>query len=182
MENVMDRYESMDKQPKRININDVRDAVEQLGGNPGCTNAMAVRKVLGSGGFNTIQKHLETLRKERKNTETEKYTETAPKDPEELIQEMWSAAFEEAARRQGTALTDALRRAEELNAELQTSLNDKIVLVEALDRVQAERDEAIKRADTAEHALEIERKVIVAEKVTLGALIEQVKLMIRSSD
>ena len=122
------------------------------------------------------------VRKERKNTETEKYTETAPKAPEELIQEMWSAAFEEAARRQGTALTDALRRAEELNAELQTSLNDKIVLVEALDRVQAERDEAIKRADTAEHALEIERKVIVAEKVTLGALIEQVKLMIRSSD
>ena len=178
----MDKYEQTDGQTKRITINDVRRAIEQLGGDPGKTNAMAVRKVLGSGGFNTIQKHLETLRTERSCTDTTEFPETAPEAPKNLMNGVWSAAWAEASKRHGKELGNALAKADDLERRLQASLHDMDDLSETLDRLQTERYEAIERAETAERALEIERQVITAQKITLDELMEQVKLMIRSSN
>ncbi|AEK59809.1 conserved hypothetical protein (plasmid) [Acidithiobacillus caldus SM-1] len=68
----------------RVTLEDVRGAVEQLGGDPSRTNAAKVREVLGRGGYTTIQKHLEALRVEQERRRPRKGQKRAQRRPRSL--------------------------------------------------------------------------------------------------
>nr|WP_179894031.1 DNA-binding protein [Acidithiobacillus caldus] len=144
----------------RVTLEDVRGAVEQLGGDPSRTNAAKVREVLGRGGYTTIQKHLEALRVEQAAPEAEEGPETAPEAPKELVQRIWAAAWAEAARRQGKALTEALQKVFKLEERLGVALDDLEGLAEDLDR------------------LEEERQAMVGERAALTAMVEQLRTLL----
>ncbi|AUW34286.1 hypothetical protein A5904_15450 (plasmid) [Acidithiobacillus caldus] len=162
----------------RVTLEDVRGAVEQLGGDPSRTNAAKVREVLGRGGYTTIQKHLEALRVEQAAPEAEEGPETAPEAPKELVQRIWAAAWAEAARRQGKALTEALQKVFKLEERLGVALDDLEGLAEDLDRLEGERDAAVARAEAAEKALEEERQAMVGERAALTAMVEQLRTLL----
>ncbi|MGK9452346.1 DNA-binding protein [Acidithiobacillus caldus] len=162
----------------RVTLEDVRGAVEQLGGDPARTNAAKVREVLGRGGFGTIQKHLERLRAEQAEPEAEEGPETAPEAPRDLVQGIWAAAWAEAARRHGKALTDALQKVADLEGRLGVARDDLEGLTKRLDQLEAERDEAVARAEAAEKALEEERQAMVGERAALTAMVEQLRTLL----
>ncbi len=162
----------------RVTLEDVRAAVEQLGGDPSRTNAAKVREVLGRGGFGTIQKHLERLRAEQAEPEAEEGPETAPEAPRELVQGIWAAAWAEAARRHGKALTDALQKVADLEGRLGVALDDLEGLAENLDRLEGERNAAVERAEAAEKMLEEERQAIAGERAALAAMMERLRSML----
>lgn len=164
----MEQHEQVDRQPRRITFDDVREAVDQLGGNPNRTNAMAVRKVLGSGGFNTIQKHLETLRGNSPTSKVNKRQETGLETPSALFNEIWTQALTEARSEQEKTLGAALKRIDELEG--------------ILHKLQEERNEAVKRAESAEITLETERRVMTGERVLLDYLTQKLKIMIHHSE
>lgn len=162
-----------------INVARNRESVNgwQLGGDPKRTNAMAVRKVVGSGGFNTIQKHLETLRAEQASPKSEKGQETPPYAPEETIQGNWAAEWSEASRAQGKAISDALQRIAELEDRLSIAVKDLKDATEEMDQLRTDREEAVARAKAAEHALEIEQQVMAGERAALDNLMDRMQRM-----
>ena len=162
----------------RVTLEDVRAAVEQLGGDPARTNAAKVREVLGRGGFGTIQKHLERLRAEQAEPEAEEGPETAPEAPRELVQGIWAAAWAEAARRHGKALTDALQKVADLEGRLGVAIDDLEGLAKRLDQLEAERDEAVARAEAAEKTLEDERWVMLGERAAVKGMMERLRSML----
>ena len=162
----------------RVTLEDVRAAVEQLGGDPSRTNAAKVREVLGRGGYGTIQKHLEALRAEQAEPEAEEGPETAPEAPRELVQGIWAAAWAEAARQHGKALTDALQKVADLEARLGVALDDLEGLAENLDRLEGERNAAAERAEAAEKTLEDERWVMLGERAAVKGMMERLRSML----
>ncbi|OFC61543.1 DNA-binding protein [Acidithiobacillus thiooxidans] len=162
----------------RVTLEDVRAAVEQLGGDPSRTNAAKVREVLGRGGYTTIQKHLQALRAEQAEPEAEEGPETAPEAPRELVQRIWAAAWAEAARRHGKSLNDALQKVSDLEDRLGVALDDLEGLAKDLDQLEGERDAAVVRAEAAEKALEEERQAMVGERAALTAMVEQLRTLL----
>ena len=77
----------------RINIDDTIAALDSLGVAAKDTNASAVREKLGRGSFQTIQKHLDTLR-------TQQSVQAAPdapvEIPKEILQHLWNSAIADA--------------------------------------------------------------------------------------
>ncbi|MBU2734276.1 hypothetical protein HAQ00_00720 [Acidithiobacillus caldus ATCC 51756] len=133
---------------------------------------------VGSGGFGTIQKHLERLRAEQAEPEIEEGPETAPEAPKELVQGIWAAAWAEAARRHGKALTDALQKVGDLEGRLEVARDDLEGLAKRLDQLEAERDEAVARAEAAEKTLEDERMVMLGEREAVQGMMERLRSML----
>lgn len=163
----------------RVTLDDVRAAVEQLGGDPTRTNAAKVREVLGRGGYTTIQKHLETMRAGLAEPEAESGPETAPEAPQELLRGIWAAVWIEAARMHGKALNDALQRERETNERLATALDDLDALVADLDQVQADLAKAQERAAAAEAKLQAERERMAGERQAMQAVMERFQVMLQ---
>ncbi|MCY0871885.1 MAG: hypothetical protein OWQ56_04105, partial [Acidithiobacillus caldus] len=103
---------------------------------------------------------------------------TAPEAPRELVQGIWAAAWAEAARRHGKALTDALQKVADLEGRLGVARDDLEELAKRLDQLEAERDEAVARAEAAEKALEEERQAMVGERAALTAMVEQLRTLL----
>lgn len=99
----------------RVTIDDVRTAIE--GTDPNQTNASKVRALLGDrGSFETIQKHLGTLRQElAKAAAPSVAADQIPALPADAAAAMWQAAY-------SAAQVATLRRAEQLTAERDAAL------------------------------------------------------------
>lgn len=126
----------------RVTIDDVRTVLE--GTDPNATNASKVRALLGGrGSFETIQKHLGTLRQELATAATPPVpADQVPALPAEAAQAMWVAAW-------GAAQVQTLRRTEKLAAErdaallkLETVGQDVAGLVATVDQQAGQLDQA----------------------------------------
>jgi hypothetical protein len=177
----------------RITIDDVRTAIE--GTDPNTTNASKVRALLGGrGSFETIQKHLTTLRAELAAAAMPPVAaDQLPAMPAEAAQAMWAAAFT-------AAQVQTMARAEKLAAErdaallqLETMGQDVAGLVFTVDEQSGQLDQAAQevakiqaahiadvekaKADQAATAAELERVKTELERVTResAAELERVK-------
>ena len=147
----------------RVTIDDVRTALE--GTDPNQTNASKVRGLLGGrGSFETIQKHLATLRQELATAAAPPVAaDQVPALPVEAAQQMWVAAW-------SAAHVQTLRRTERLAGErdaallkLETMGQDVAGLVATVDEQAAQLDRAaaavaaIQAAIQAAHLADLEK-------------------------
>ncbi len=165
----------------RITIDDVRTAIE--GTDPNSTNASKVRALLGNrGSFETIQKHLATLRHELAAAAAPPVTAAAvPALPADAAQAMWAAAW--------TAAQVAIMvRAEKLAAErdaallkLETLGQDLADQVQIMDTLSGQLDQAAATVAKvqADHLADVAR--LEAEHLeTMGQLEDAKQWMDRS--
>ena len=180
-------------QAARVTIDDVRTILE--GTDPNQTNASKVRTLLGGrGSFETIQKHLNTLRQELATAAMPPVAaDQVPAMPTEVANQMWSAAF-------SAAQVATMVRSEKLAAERDAALlkleamgQDVAGLVFTVDEQAGQLDQAAQevakiqaahiadsekaKADQAAAAAELERVKTDLERVTResAAELERVK-------
>lgn len=123
-----------------ITIDDVRAAVGDT--DPNATNADRIRALLGRGSNATIQKHLNTLRAELVPAPVGHVVD-APSAPKDLIQSIWSHAWQSAQAQSAGALAAAIERRVQAERER--------------DVAAADRDAAQLGQDTAAEMLAKER-------------------------
>jgi DNA repair exonuclease SbcCD ATPase subunit len=109
---------------KNLTLDAVRNAVINNNLDVNATNAAALRKILGSGSFQTIQKHLETLRFEQKKPALEQEPAHDVEIPETLKSEL------------NSLLLSAFNY---INASVNASVNDKIITLMTLKDEQESR-------------------------------------------
>lgn len=143
----------------RVTIDDVRTVLE--GTDPNQTNAGKVRALLGNrGSFETIQKHLNTLRQELAAAAMPPMpADQVPALPADAAQAMWLAAW-------GAAQVQNLRRTEKLAAErdaallkLETLGQDVAGLLSTVDEQTAELARAAQAVAKvqADHLADLEK-------------------------
>lgn len=157
----------------RLTLDDVRAAL--AGTDPNETNANKVRAMLGNrGSFETIQKHLGTLRAERATAAAPSVdADQVPALPVEAASAMWAAAWT-------AAQVQTLRRAEALAAErdaallkLETMGADISGLAATVDEQAAKLDGAAATAATVQAAHLVEVARLGAELSAANLLIER---------
>ena len=155
----------------RITLDDVRTAI--AGTDPNTTNASKIRSLLGNrGSFETIQRHLDTLRAElvkpiEGNIE-------APKAPVEAIQAVWSAAWQAASLQTSNTLARALQEKEKLLAELTTYKNDALA-------ANAQADLHNMTIESLRQQLETERKASEQSAANIKATQEKMDAELASA-
>lgn len=92
------------QQQGNITIDDVRLALGDT--DPNATNASRLRALIGRGSLATIQRHLDTIRTEQAPQPLQA-TADAPVAPKDLIQGLWSAAWQSAQAQTAGALAAA---------------------------------------------------------------------------
>ena len=90
-----------------ITLEDVRQALADT--DPNATNASRLRALIGRGSLATIQKHLDAIRVEQAPQPLQSTTD-APVAPKDLIQGLWSAAWQSAQAQTAGALAAALAK------------------------------------------------------------------------
>jgi hypothetical protein len=145
------------QQQGNVTIEDVRLALNDK--DPNQVNAGTIRAVLGRGSLSTIQKHINTIRSEQAPQPLQA-TGEAPTVPKELVQSLWSAAWQGAQAQTAGALASALHKLELTELQLVT--------------VNADCDAAQSAADTAVSVLAEEQEkgkkaleALVTEKAAL---------------
>jgi DNA repair exonuclease SbcCD ATPase subunit len=109
---------------KNLTLDAVRNAVINNEIDVNSTNASVLRKIIGSGSFQTIQKHLETLRFEQKKPDLEQDSAHDVEMPESLKSEF------------NLLLTNAFSY---IHASVKSSVNDKIITLMTLKDEQESR-------------------------------------------
>lgn len=157
----------------RITIDDVRTALEGI--DPNQTNASKVRALLGGrGSFETIQKHLGTLRQELATAAAPPVAaDQVPALPVDTAQAMWVAAW-------NAAQVQTMRRAEMLAAErdaallkLETMGQDVAGLVSTVDEQAGQLDQAAAATAAAVQAHLAELEKVRADQVAVSAELAQ---------
>lgn len=160
----------------RVTIDDVRTVLEREGIDPNQTNAGKVRALLGGrGSFETIQKHLNTLRAELAAAAMPPVSVAdLPPIPTELsgaLAAFWSASF-------SAAQVQTLRRSEQLAAErdgaflkLETMSKDLADLLSTVDDQAARLDQAAATVAQvqADHLADLDRLKVEAEAAAAQA-------------
>ena len=148
----------------RITIDDVRTAIE--GTDPNQTNANKVRALLGGrGSFETIQKHLATLRQELATAAAPPVAaDQVPALPVDAAQAMWVAAW-------SAAQIQTMARSEKLAAErdaallkLETMTQDVAGLVATVDEQSVQLDQAANAVATIQAAHLVDLDKAAADK------------------
>lgn len=157
----------------RITIDDVRTALEGI--DPNQTNASKVRALLGGrGSFETIQKHLGTLRQELATAAAPPVAaDQVPALPAEAAQAMWIAAW-------SAAQVQTMRRTEALAAErdaallkLEAMAQDVAGLVSTVDEQAGQLDQAAAATAAAVQAHLAELEKVRADQVAVSAELAQ---------
>ena len=126
---------------QNLTFDDVKKAVGDT--DPHDTNMSRLRKQLGRGSFETIQKHLSTLRNQSiKSKQPE--TVPVPAAPPELLS-MWGAAVAVAISQVRTRLDGMVQARDTLAQELQSARGDVLAFTEELASA-SERAEAAEKA------------------------------------
>lgn len=155
----------------RVTIDDVRTVLD--GTDPNTTNASKVRVLLGNrGSFETIQKHLNTLRQELATAAAPPIApDQIPALPTEAAQVMWAAAWT-------AAQVQTMARAEKLASErdaallkLQTMGQDFAGMLATVDEQAGELDRAAEAVAKiqADHLAELERAQADKDAMATGA-------------
>jgi len=165
----------------RVTIDDVRIAIEGI--DPNQTNASRVRVLLGNrGSFETIQKHLSTIRQELATAAVPPVpADQVPALPTEAAQAMWVAAWT-------AAQVQTMARAEKLANErdaallkLETMGQDLADQVQALDEQATRLDQAAEAAEAVQAAhLEDIAKLEAEHLETMGQLDDSKQQMQRN--
>ena len=137
----------------RVTIDDVRTVLD--GTDPNQTNASKVREMLGRrGSFETIQKHLNTLRQELATAAAPPIAaDQVPTVPTEAVQQIWVAAWTAA---QLATMTRAEKLAAERDAallKLESMSQDIAGLVTTVDEQSAQLDAAAAVISDAQSAV-----------------------------
>jgi chromosome segregation ATPase len=144
-----------------ITIDDVRSALGET--DPNSTNADRIRAILGRGSNATIQKHLNTIRAELVSPVSQ--TVDTPNAPKDLIQSIWSHAWQTAQAQTSGALAAAIERREQAERER--------------DVAAADRDAAQAGQDTAAEMLAKER---VSSEEKINELLHDIDEVIEERD
>jgi DNA repair exonuclease SbcCD ATPase subunit len=165
----------------RITADDVRAAVESLGGDPSRVNAQQVRGVIGRGSLSTIQRHLVAMRQQPEQQQAATTTIPAPPPPAELIQGLWAAAWAAADAHAARLIAGALARIDELESQLRASADDAAALAEAVDRLETDLTaarEELEDARSRASAADEEKRQAEAERQALAGVLEQLRSLI----
>lgn len=153
------------QQQGNITIDDVRAALSDT--DPNSTNASRLRAIIGRGSLATIQRHLDTIRAEKAPQPLEAVGE-APAVPKDVMQSLWSAAWQAAQAQSSGALAAALARLD--------------VTEQALVTARADADSAHAAADTAVSLLADEKEqtkkaveTLVQENEALSKALEEAR-------
>ena len=155
----------------RVTIDDVRTAIGST--DPNQTNASKVRALLGNrGSFETIQKHLATIRQELAIAAAPPVsTDAIPALPAEAVQAIWVAAW-------SAAQVVTLRRTETLAAErdaallkLETMGQDVAGLVATVDEQTGQLDQAA----VAQQAVRLEEQAATTKWAELAVELDRTK-------
>lgn len=139
--------ENINTQSSAVTIEDVRNALADT--DPATTNANAVRTLIGRGSYATIQRHLETLRAERTESVSTNNEVQLPKPPQDLINHIWSAAWNAAESSVNKQLSSALLQLDALKNELVALQEDRDSLILALDSAKKAAEDARSFEDEA---------------------------------
>lgn len=170
---MIDMTQTTASAPSRVTIDDVRMVL--AGVNPNQTNGGKVRVLLGGrGSFETIQKHLNTLRQELATASAPPVTaDQVPALPTEAAQAIWVAAWT-------AAQVQTMTRAEKLAAERDSALlkldtmgQDVAGLVATVDEQTTALDQAAATAAKvqAAHLTDVDR-LEADHMLTIGKLDE----------
>ena len=169
----------MEQSNTPITAEDVRVAVEQLGG-PNHTNAAKIRELLGRGSFATIQKHLQALRDAQNGPELPEDQESAPPAPGDVLgafNAAWKAAWGMAEQRHASMLAHLLAECRTLATERDMARADLAAMLEQFEQAEARAEMAEKSAAESQAALEQERTAIAAERAALEQIMAQLRGM-----
>jgi len=164
-------------QATRITIDDVRQAIEGI--DPNETNASKIRAMLGRGSFETIQRHLNTIRKENA-PEPLTDIDQVPEMPKEAAQAMWTTAVQ-------AAQVAVLSRTERLAAERDDALahvevidGDMAELLDTLDKQAGTLAEVTAKLDEADTKSTDMAALFNAEKETMQTQIQTMETQIKT--
>jgi hypothetical protein len=167
-----------------VTLEDVRSAIGDK--DPNSTNAGILRAILGRGSNQTIQKHLDKIRAEQAPQPLQA-TGEAPNVPKELMQSLWSSAWQSAQLQTAGALASALAKLDVTEQALVTARNDcdaaqtaadvaVAVLAEeqekgkkALEALATEKDGLAKELEEAKAKAEAEAKIAADQLATSKA-------------
>jgi len=164
-----------------ITIEDVREAIGDT--DPHRTNAATIRLTLGRGSLSTIQRHLETLRRQRMAAAegaADQDDVIAPEAPNGLMRGLWEAAYGLALATVQNRLIAAQERAVELEGIRQAQCEEIEAMAELVDKAEAERDEARAEAKAAREAqakAEAERDDALRLRDQIAALMAKIDAM-----
>lgn len=154
------------QQQGNITIEDVRQALGDT--DPNSTNANAIRAILGHRGSNqTIQKHLDRIRAEKAPQPLEA-TGEAPAVPKDVMQSLWSAAWQSAQAQTSGALAAALARLDVTEQQLVTARADA-------DAAQGAADVAVSVLSQEQEQFKAKSDSLVSEKEALAKALEEAK-------
>lgn len=137
--------------PLPVTLDDVRQALGDT--DPSQTNAGKLRAILGRGGMNTVQRHLDTIRAELRAAALQPLTaSTVPPMPADMAAGFWAQAY-------AAAETLLRRRLDAVTAERDSLMQagdaqraDADALASAVDAAEAQAVEAAAAAAAAQQA------------------------------
>jgi hypothetical protein len=136
-----------------VTLEDVREAIGDT--DPHRTNAATIRLTLGRGSLSTIQRHLETLRRQQSAGQGHEAAQDeimAPEAPKGLLRGLWEAAYGLALATVQNRLIAAQERAAELEGIRQAQCEEIEAMAERVDQAEADRDLARSEAMEARQA------------------------------
>jgi len=164
-----------------VTLEDVREAIGDT--DPHRTNAATIRLTLGRGSLSTIQRHLETLRRQQSAGQGHEAAQdeiVAPEAPKGLLRGLWEAAYGLALATVQNRLIAAQERAAELEGIRQAQCEEIEAMAELVDQAEAERDAALVEARAARDAkarAEAERDDALKLRDQIAALMAKIDAM-----
>ena len=148
-----------------ITLEDVRQALGDK--DPNGVNAGTLRSILGRGSNQTIQKHLDKIRAEQAPQPLQA-TGEAPNVPKELMQSLWSSAWQSAQLQTASALATALHKLDVTAQQLVTAGND-------CDAAQGAADIAVSLLSEEQEKGKKALEALATEKDGLAKALEEAK-------
>lgn len=154
-----------------VTLADVRAALGDT--DPSTTNAGALRTIIGKGSFQTIQKHLETLRAELAPAVVQ--AGSAPAAPAEAVAAIWAAAWQSAQVQTLARLETVTRQRDTVAQELATTRADVVALAGEVDALTDDLTTARNNLDAATTALTVALDRATADAATAAAALVAVR-------
>lgn len=137
--------------PLPVTLDDVRQALGDT--DPSQTNAGKLRAILGRGGMNTVQRHLDTIRAELRAAALQPLTaSTVPPMPADMAAGFWAQAYAAAETLLRRRLDAVTAERDGLEADVAQRRADALAMADDLDAAEAQAVEAAGAAAAAQQA------------------------------
>jgi len=165
----------------KVTVEEIRQVVDEMGGDPDHVSAAAVRKRLGRGSLTTIHKVIVDMRDKQRRALMPSEADEVPEVPEEIETQaamVWGMAWATAMSRVQAQINTLAAQRDDAQAALSAAAGDIEQLTAAGDEMQALIEQQAAQAAEAEAALTAQ---IEAEKAKAGELAAVItKLQIES--